>query len=117
MSQGHGKLQRFILGHVDANPTEVMPTPVLAAFYANQEGVPETKHQRAAVRRAVVKLADEGLLEIADLKMPTRMIEDKPLSYRQVLCCWKPGLNVKPGDDKHVTAASMLPLFTQPPTQ
>lgn len=92
MSRGHGKLQRFILDGVLAQPDRVFRAQDIAALYAAEHGDDSTPHLRASVRRAIRRLCAEGLVEAGQGVLPTRKLADgSPHSYRYALCVWAPG--------------------------
>jgi hypothetical protein len=87
MSKGLGDIQRHILAQAAREP---MALPVLSTTYAFKTGGKDTRHLRASLRRAAIRLCDQDRLSAREYLLPTRWGETaghpKPLSRRWTLC-------------------------------
>jgi hypothetical protein len=64
MSRGHGYVQRFVLAELDRQWALGDPWVDARTLAARLEGAPPTKQARRSVRRALRRLADDGLVEL-----------------------------------------------------
>ena len=127
MSRGHGRIQNFILeqlnGKREGGPfiprrldeppdrQEGWPVSVLAGLYAfSLDEDSATPHLRASFRRAAHRLAEQGLVNIGTLRLPTRRFEDGVLgSAREVLVVWPVG--VEWTHERHMNTVRAMAVF------
>ena len=64
MSRGHGYVQRFVLAELDRHWARGDPWVDARTLAARLEGAAPAKQTRRSVRRALRRLADDGLVEL-----------------------------------------------------
>ena len=109
MSRGHGNVERYILDMV-LQRKELIPVPVLAAYYARDNSIDNTPHLQSSFRRAAAKLADSGEVDKREVNLPTRQhAKGSSGDWRWVACVSPPDMAI--GDSDMMGAAYAMVLL------
>jgi hypothetical protein len=88
MSRGHGYVQRFVLAQLDEQTVAGEPWVDVGTLAERLEGAPPTRQSCRSVRRALRRLAADGLVELGAYprlagRIPLARIDDVAMRRRQ----------------------------------